>query len=131
MWFHQPMAERSQWLRVGGALAVGGLAAVGLLGIVTIGVLFLIAAAGVLLMMGGIRESEVPLVFAGASAAFLIFGVASLPYHPCHNGETLSDPPLPGGRSSCGGTYPGIYFIPMAVTMVTAVALAVRQRRRS
>jgi hypothetical protein len=122
------MRTHSQMLRACGAFAVGALAGVGLLGIATIGVLLLLAAVGLALLLGGIRERDMPLVFAGAAAAFVAFGVVSLPYHPCRNGETLSDPPLPGQRSSCGGTHPAVYFVPAALALVAAVLMAARRR---
>ena len=43
-------------------------------------------------------------------------------------GETLSDPPLPGQRSACGGTHPAIYFVPAVVALVGAVTSAVVAR---
>ena len=124
-------AESMRPLRATGLMIAGALTAVGLLGIMTIGLPLLLIAGLLLaaLWLNGVSESDVALVLIGAAAGFVVFGIASLPYHPCRPGETLSDPPLPGQRSACGGTHPAIYFVPAVVALVGAVTSAVVARR--
>jgi hypothetical protein len=112
--------------RILGALVAGALGAVGLLGIMTIG-LPLIALAGglvVLLFRAGLREREVAFVFLGATIAFAAFGMAAFPYEPCREGEVLVDPPGPGQRNECGGTNPAIYLVPAVLALMSGVIVA-------
>jgi|SRR5947209_3537152 len=104
----------------------GALLAAGLLALLTVGPALLLLAG--LLLVGlwwhGVFEADVSMVLAGAAVCFLVLGVLSLPYEPCHPGETLSYPPLPGQRSSCGGTNPALYFVPAFLAFVGAATSA-------
>jgi hypothetical protein len=100
----------------------GALMTFGVLGILSIGLPFLVAG-GVLVavLTQRIGTGEAYGAAFGVAAVLVVIGLINLPYHPCTS-LGVSDPPAPGMPSECGGFNPLVFFVPAALALALGVA---------
>jgi hypothetical protein len=103
--------------------AAGALISFGVLGILSIGLPFLVAGSALTaLLTHRIGTDEAYGAAFGAAAVLVVVGLINLPYHPCNPYQGTSDPPMPGMPSECGGFNPLLFFVPAAVALAAGVA---------
>jgi hypothetical protein len=100
----------------------GALMSFGLLGAASIGLPFLLVGAILTALL--VREIGTGHAYGAAFGVAVVLaavGVINLPYHPC-GPQGVSDPPMPGVPSECGGFNPLVFFVPAAIALAAGVA---------
>jgi hypothetical protein len=129
--------RRSARGEIGGAagwLAVGALGVLGLASVASIGAPLIVAGGLLAVALAAGRVGGAWWALAGAAAAFLVLGLAALPWQSCPTGTTtVVDPPRPGqsNTSSCGGVHPAVWFALGAASAAAGLSRARGTARRA